>query len=92
MVCRAGKGRSWYRAVLTNHGPGAYPACTVTAISLHGRVVFSGTILLSFGGAPAGLFAPGHRSVAFDWYLPRKTHRPIIRYTAACSVDSNPPV
>ena len=92
VICQAGKGRSWYRAVLANNGPGAYPACTATARGPHGRVVFNGPVRLIFGGFPAGLFAPGHRSVAFRWYLPRKTRGPIARYTATCSVNSSPPV
>jgi hypothetical protein len=90
-ICAASEGRSWYHAVLTNRGPGAYPACKATAFGTHGNAVFTGQLLFSFGGVPAGLFAPGHRSIAFDWYLPKKTHGPVARYTAACSVNASPP-
>ena len=29
-ICSFGKARSWYHAVLTNKGPGAYPSCGAT--------------------------------------------------------------
>jgi hypothetical protein len=90
-ICAAGKGRSWYHAVLTNRGSGAYPACEATGLDARGRAIFNGQLLFLFGGRPAGLFAPGHRSVTFDWYLPGKTRGAVASYTAACAVNPNPP-
>lgn len=91
-LCAGGEGRSWYHAVLINRGSGAYPACHATALDAIGKPVFSGQLPFGFGGVAAGLFAPGHRSTRFYWYLPEKTRRPVARYTAACSPNSNPPV
>jgi hypothetical protein len=90
-ICAAGEGRSWYHAVLTNRGPGAYPACKAIGRGAHGRAIFDGQLLFLFGGVPAGLFAPGHRSVTFDWYLPGRTRGAVTGYTAACEVNAKPP-
>jgi len=90
-ICAAGGGRSWYHAVLTNRGPGAYPACEATGLDAHGKTIFNGQLVFLFGGIPAGLFAPGHRSITFDWYLPGKTRGAVASYTAACAVNPNPP-
>lgn len=91
-ICAFGGGRQWYQAVLINKGPGAYPACQATGFDAHGTAVFTGQLPLTFAGFPAGLFAKGHRSTAFYWYLPQTTRRPVARYTATCSVNSNPPI
>jgi hypothetical protein len=91
-ICAIGRGRSWYHADLKNTGQGAYPLCKATAIGPHGNVVFNGRIIFLLGGFPAGLFASGHRSMAFYWYLPQKTRGAIVRYMATCSVNSNPPI
>jgi hypothetical protein len=90
-ICAAGGGRNWYHAVLTNRGPGAYPACEATGLDTHGKTIFNGQLLFLFGGIPAGLFAPGHRSVTFDWYLPEKTRGAVASYAAACAVNANSP-
>jgi hypothetical protein len=90
-ICAAGAGRRWYHAVLTNRGPSAYPACKATGLDAHGKAIFNGQLLFLFGGVPAGLFAPGHRSVTFDWYLPKRTCGAVTGYTAACEVNANPP-
>jgi len=90
-ICAAGGGRSWYYAVLTNRGSGAYPACEATGLDAHGKTIFSGQLLFLFGGKPAGLFAPGHRSITFEWYLPGKTRSAVTSYAAACTVNANPP-
>jgi hypothetical protein len=90
-ICAAGRGRSWYHAVLTNRGPGAYPACKAAGLDANGKAVFNGQLLFLFGGIPAGLFALGHRSIAFDWYLPGKTRRPVAHYMAACLPNPSPP-
>ncbi len=91
-MCRAGSNRAWYRGVITNSGPGAYPACTATAFDQQGNVVFHGPLVFMFGGFPAGLFAIGHRSIAFDWYLPDKAQGPVARYAATCAVNPHPPI
>jgi len=93
-ICAAGRTRSWYHAVLTNNGPGAYPACQATAFDSRGATVFSGQLSLDFGGFRAGLSARGHRSVALYWYLPQRARvrDPVVRYVATCSVDSSPPI
>jgi hypothetical protein len=89
-ICAAGRGRIWYHAVITNSGHGAYPACSARAFGPHGSAVFNGPLAFTLGGIP-GLFVPGHRSMTFYWYLPRRTHGQIVRYSATCSVNSNPP-
>lgn len=91
-ICAFGRARSWYHAVITNKGPGAYPSCQATAFDSHGKAVFSGALAFMFGGFPAGLFVPGYRSTAFDWYLPRRISGTVMRYVATCSVNSHPPV
>jgi hypothetical protein len=90
-ICSLGKGRSWYRAVLNNSGGDAYPLCSAKAFDSRGNIVFSGQLVFDFGGFPAGLYAQGHRSVSFSWYLPNVS-RPVARYLATCSVNSNPPI
>ena len=90
-ICSVGKGRRWYRAVLKNNGGGAYPLCSATGFDSGGNIVFSGQLVLSFGGFPAGLFASGHHSVSFSWYLPTVS-RPVARYVATCSVNNSPPI
>jgi len=90
-ICAAGAGRNWYHAVLTNRGPGAYPACKATGLDAHAKTIFNGRVLFLFGGKPAGLFALGHRSITFDWYLPGKTRSAVTSYTASCAVNANPP-
>jgi hypothetical protein len=90
-LCRVGSNREWYDAVITNSGPGAYPACTATAFDQQGNVVFHAPLSFALGGFPAGLFATGHRSIAFDWYLPGKAQGPVSRYMAACAINPNPP-
>jgi hypothetical protein len=90
-LCSLGEGRSWYRAMLTNVGGGAYPFCRAKALDSSGRIVFSGPLFFNFGGGVAGLYAPGHRSVKFSWYLPGVS-RPIARYVATCTVNQNPPI
>jgi hypothetical protein len=90
-ICAVGKGRSWYRAVLTNSGGDAYPLCSARAFDSRGNIVFSGQLFFAFGGLPAGLYAQGHRSFSFSWYLPNVS-RPVARYLATCSVNSNPPI
>lgn len=92
VICRSGKGRSWYHAVLTNRGQGAYPACRAIALDTRGRTVFNGPLSFNFGGVPAGLFSPGHRSITFSWYLPEQTRGPVTRYTSACSPNPRPPM
>jgi len=69
-ICSFGKSRSWYHAVLTNKGQGAYPSCRATGFDRSGKAVFGGSLPFALGGFPAGLFARGHRSIAFYWYLP----------------------
>jgi hypothetical protein len=90
-ICLAGKDRSWYHAVLTNNGAGAYPLCSAQGFDSGGNIVFSGQLVLAFGGYPAGLFAYGHHSVSFSWYLPTVS-RPVARYVATCSVNNSPPI
>jgi len=90
-ICAPGEGRQWYHAVLINKGPGAYPECRATGFDAHGTAVFKGQLPLTFAGFPAGLFANAHRSTAFYWYLPQTIRRPVVRNTATCSVNSNPP-
>lgn len=90
-ICRLGKGRTWYRGVLTNSGGDAHPACRATGFDARGKVVFSGALLFIFGGMPAGLDAKGHRSTAFTWYLP-KVSAPITRYATSCRVNEDPPI
>ncbi len=90
-ICSVGKGRSWYRAVLTDSGGDAYPLCRAKAFDSRGNIVFSGQLVFDFGGWPAGLYAHGHSSVSFSWYLP-EVSRPVARYLATCSVNSTPPI
>ena len=65
-LCSLGAGRSWYHAVLTSHGAGAYPLCHARALDSRGKIVFSGPLFFNFGGGIAGLYARGHRSVTFS--------------------------
>jgi len=69
MICQPGAGGSWYRARLTNNGPRAFMRCVATGYDSHGKTVFHGLLPFQFGGI-RGLLAPGHRSIAFSWYLP----------------------
>lgn len=89
-ICAAGQRRSWYRAIITNTGDGAYPACSATAVGPHGAAIFHGPLAFTLGGIP-GLFVPGHRTITFSWYLPRRTGGRIIRYSGSCSVNTHPP-
>jgi hypothetical protein len=88
-LCSVGTGRTWYRAVLTNRGSGAYPRCRAKGRDSDGKIVFSGPVVLTFGGI-AGLYARGHRSMTFSWYLPAVSG-PVTRYVATCSVNDHPP-
>lgn len=90
-ICSAGMSRSWYHAVLNNNGGGAYPLCRAKAFDADRNIVFSGQLVFDFGGQPAGLYAHGHRSVSFSWYLP-DVSRPVARYVASCSVNPSPPI
>jgi hypothetical protein len=76
---------------LTNHSGGAYPLCDAKALDSTGKIVFNGPLFFTFGGGIAGLYARGHRSVTFSWYLP-DISRPIARYVATCAVNNNPPI
>jgi hypothetical protein len=91
VICRAGQGRTWYRATLVNRGGQAYPACQATGFDARGKVVFSGPVYFLFRGLPAGLDAKGHTATAFTWYLPKKS-APAARYVASCVVDEHPPI
>jgi hypothetical protein len=91
-VCSLGIGRAWYHAVLTNHGAGAYPLCSATGFDSRRRIAFSGTLFFNFGGYPAGLYAGGHRSIVFSWYIPSHIPRPVARYAATCTVNEHPPI
>jgi hypothetical protein len=90
-ICSVGKDRSWYQAVLKNNGGRAYPLCSAKAFDAGGDIVFSGQLVLDFGGRPAGLYASGHRSMSVSWYLP-DVSRPVARYVARCSVNKSPPI
>lgn len=90
-ICSAGMDRSWYHALLKNNGGGAYPLCTAKAFDADGNIVFSGQLDFDFGGHPAGLYAHGHRSMSFFWYVP-DVSRAVARYVARCSVNNNPPI
>lgn len=90
-ICSVAMGRSWYHALLKNNGRGAYPLCTAKAFDADSNIVFSGQLDFDFGGHPAGLYAHGHRSVSFFWYLP-DVSRAVARYIARCSVDNSPPI
>lgn len=83
---------NWYHAVLTNKGPGAYPACQATGFDAHGTAVGHWQLFFQFGGAPTGLYAKRNSSASFSWYLPGPKRRAIVRYTATCSVNSHPAV
>jgi hypothetical protein len=90
-VCSVGNGRSWYHAVLKNTGGGAYPLCRAAAFDAHGNIVFNGQLFFGFGGRPAGMYAQGHRSVSFSWYLPHVS-RAVARYVPRCTVNTSPPI
>jgi hypothetical protein len=90
-ICSFGRERPWYHARLTNNGAGAYPSCSANGFDSRGKIVFSGPLVFSFGGFPDGLYAKGHRSTAFSWYLPRAVSRQVERYVAVCQVDASPP-
>jgi hypothetical protein len=90
-ICSAGMARSWYHAVLKNNGGGDYPLCRAQAFDAAGNIVFSGHLVFDFGGRPAGLYAYGHRSVSFSWYLP-DVSRAVARYVARCSANNSPPI
>jgi predicted small lipoprotein YifL len=83
-ICQRGIGQSWYHARLTNNGPYAFMRCVATGYDSHEKAVFHGLLPFEFGGI-RGLFAPGHRSIAFSWYLPHRTSAPVARYVATCS-------
>lgn len=83
-ICRPAEGLAWYRAILTNHGPYGYPACTATGVDSAGRTLFAGRLFFRIGGV-TGLFVPGLRAVTFNWYLPHRTSVPVARYSATCS-------
>jgi len=88
----APRNRIWYHAVLSNRGEGAYPACAAQGFDSSGRIVYDGPLSFAFGGELAGLFAEGHRSIAFDWYLPSPIHGSVTRFMSSCEVNSNPPI
>ena|SRR6266550_7305957 len=91
-VCRSGRDMPWYHGVLTNDGDGAYPACVAQGFDRVGKVVFNGPVSLMFGGFPAGLFAKGHRSESFDWFIDTQPSGRIVRYSTSCSVNDDPPI
>lgn len=88
-LCQSSTGQSWYHARLTNRGPQAFMSCSATGFGPRGEVVFKGPLPFEFGGV-RGLFAPGHRSITFSWYLPRKAASAVARYTATCSARQYP--
>lgn len=90
-ICAVGSAQSWYYAVLTNKGGGVYPTCRATGFDALGRAISHRQLFFQFGGKPAGLFAKGHTSIAFYWYLPRPKHGTIVRYSATCSINQRPP-
>jgi hypothetical protein len=91
-ICAAGSGQSWYHAVLTNKGAGAYPACRITGFDAFGKAISHRQLYFQFGGGSAGLYAEGHTSTAFSWYLPKPKHGTIVRYVATCSINARPAV
>jgi hypothetical protein len=52
-------------------------------------VVFRGLVPFDFAG-PRGLFALGHRSIEFSWYLPRQPGPAAVRYATSCAARPNP--
>jgi hypothetical protein len=88
-LCRSASGQSWYHAKLANHGPYQYMSCSAVGYDSRGRVVFTGPLPFEFAGI-RGLFAPGHRSISFAWYLPRKPASAVARYTATCAARQYP--
>jgi hypothetical protein len=89
-ICRLGEGKTWYHAMLVNHGGDAYPDCRATAFDARGKVLFSRDLYFNFAGY-TGLEARGHRSTAFTWYIPNIS-APVARYVTSCVVEQNPPI
>jgi len=90
IICAPGARYVWYQATLANRGPYGLPACAATGFDAHGKPVFTGRLFFDIGGI-RGLFVPGHGSITFYWYLPRKTRVPVSRFTATCSPVHGPP-
>lgn len=88
-LCRAGASVPWYHAVLTNRGGYAQVSCSATGYDSHSLVAFNGLLGLELFGI-RGLFAPGHQTIRFYWYLPEAASAPIKRYVATCSVEPYP--
>jgi hypothetical protein len=88
-LCATGRGLSWYHARLTNKGGYDFTRCRATGYDAGGRVVFRGLVPFDFAG-PRGLFAPGHRSIEFSWYLPRQAGSPAARYVTDCTARQYP--
>jgi hypothetical protein len=89
VICEPGTDGSWYHARLTNMGPYAFMSCVATGYDSRGKVVFHGLLPFTFAD-PRGLFAPGHRSIVFSWYLPQAVTAPVARYVATCSARQYP--
>jgi hypothetical protein len=87
--CQTGAGHAWYFARLTNRGPYDFMSCAATAYDSRGRIVFQGPLPFEFAGI-RGLFAPGHRSMTFYWYLPQITTAAVARFTATCTARRYP--
>ena len=87
--CEAGTGHSWYFARLTNRGPYDFMSCAATGYDSRGQNVFHGPLPFEFAGI-RGLFAPGHRTITFTWYLPQITSAAVARYTATCTARHYP--
>jgi hypothetical protein len=88
-LCATGRGLSWYHARLTNQGGNNFTRCRATGYDAGGRVVFRGLVPFDFAG-PRGLFALGHRSIEFSWYLPREPGAGATRYVTACTARQYP--
>jgi hypothetical protein len=89
LLCGTGHGLSWYHARLTNQGGYDFTRCRATGYDAGGRVVFRGLLPFDFAGT-RGLFAPGHRSIEFSWYLPRQSGSAAARYVTACVARQYP--
>lgn len=100
-VCRAGRGRPWFRLRLRNVSDNlGSPACRATAYDSHGDALFEDDLPLGIVNFPGGPPVPKGTTFRLTWYLsPTYAPKPwtpamIDHYTASCHgrTDSQIPI